>query len=164
MKNLSKDLLGGNEELIAAFLVLILEHEPVTQDEIMMIAETSRAPVSRALAMMEELKIVQITKKSGDRKKYYKSVTNLQDYGGGKLTRVLSYYSQMQMMMRTKFLPDLEKIEVKENKEQEEKLKLKLFFEENLHFFDIFISFSKSMHLALGEELKNYMISIKSSV
>ena len=70
----------------------------------------------------------------------------------------------MQMMMRTKFLPDLEMIEVKGKQEQKEKAKLKLFFEENLHFFDVFISFSKSMHLALGEELKNYMKSIKSSV
>jgi DNA-binding transcriptional regulator GbsR (MarR family) len=162
MKNLSKELLGGNEELIATFLVLILENDPITQDEIMRIGESSRAPVSRALAVMEELKIVQISKKPGDRKKYYKSVSKLQDYGGGKLTRVLGYYSQIQMMMRTKFLPDLEKVEPRGNEEMKEKEKIRKFFEENLYFFEIFISFSKSMHVSLGEELKKYIASIKN--
>jgi len=162
MMSLSSELLGGNEELIATFLVLILEYEPITQDEIMRISESSRSPVSRALGVMEELKIVQISKKPGDRKKYYKSVSKLQDYGGGKLTRVLGYYSQIQMMLRTKFLPDLEDIEPRKNEEIQEKEKIRKFFEENLYFFDIFISFSKSMHECLGEELKKYMASIKN--
>ncbi len=163
MMNLSRELLGGNEELITTFLVLLLENEPITQDEIMEIGESSRTQVSRALAMMEELKIVETSKKPKDRKKYYKSATNLQDYGGGKLKRVLGYYSQIQMMMRTKFLPDLEKIEPREEMEEKEKTKLKEFFEDNLYFFNIFISFSTSMHKALGEALKNYMESMKGN-
>jgi DNA-binding transcriptional regulator GbsR (MarR family) len=159
MKNLSKDLLGGNEELIATFLVLILEYDPITQDEIMKIAESSRAPVSRALTVMEELKILQISKKPGDRKKYYKSVTNLQNYGSGKLQRVLGYYSQIQMMLRTKFLPDLEKVEPSGIEEKQEKKKLRKFFEENIYYFDVFVNFSKSIHVALGDALKKYMES-----
>ncbi|MHA1207149.1 MAG: hypothetical protein ACTSSO_06235 [Candidatus Hodarchaeales archaeon] len=161
MMSLSRELLGGNEELIATFLALMLENEPITQNEIMKIGRSSRTQVSRALAMMEELKIIEISKKPRDRKKYYKSVSNLQDYGGGKLKRVLGYYSQIQMMMRTKFLPDLEKIEPRRKEEKKEKTKLKEFFEDNLHFFDVFISFSTSMHEALGEALKRHMRSIK---
>jgi DNA-binding transcriptional regulator GbsR (MarR family) len=160
MMNLSKELLGGNEELIATFLALILEYNPITQDEIIIISGSSRAQVSRALAMMEELKIVEISKKQGDRKKYYKSVTSLQDYGGGKLTRVLGYYKQIQIMMRTKFLPELEKTISKDENEEREKQKLKKFFEDNLYFFDVFTSFATSMHVALGDALKIHMKSI----
>jgi DNA-binding transcriptional regulator GbsR (MarR family) len=160
MKSLSRDLLGGNEELIATFLVLILEYEPITQDEIMKIGESSRAPVSRALAVMEELKLIQISKKPGDRKKYYKSVTNLQNYGTGKSQRVLGYYSQIQMMIRTKFIPDLEVVEPSGIDEKQEKDKLREFFKENLHYFDVFVNFSKSIHEALGDALKKHMESL----
>jgi DNA-binding transcriptional regulator GbsR (MarR family) len=163
MMRLSSELLGGNEELIATFLALMLENEPITQNEIMKIGKSSRTQVSRALAMMEEVKIVEISKKPGDRKKYYKSASNLQDYGGGKLKRVLGYYSQIQMMMQTKFLPDLEKIDPNGKVEEQEKIKLKLFFEENLHFFDVFVSFSTSMHEALGKALKKHMESLKNN-
>jgi DNA-binding transcriptional regulator GbsR (MarR family) len=160
MKNLSKELLGGNEELVATFLVLILEFEPITQDEIMEIGESSRASVSRVLAVMEELKIVKISKKPGDRKKYYKSVTNLQNYGSGKLQRVLGYYSQIQMMIQKKFLPDLERVVPSGVKEEQEKVKLMKFFEQNLYYFGIFTNFSKSMHEALGDALKKHMESL----
>ncbi|MHA1443508.1 MAG: hypothetical protein ACTSR4_01995 [Candidatus Hodarchaeales archaeon] len=163
MMSLSRELLGGNEELVATFLALMLENEPITQNEIIKIGKSSRTQVSRALVMMEELKIVEISKKPGDRKKYYKSASSLQDYGGGKLKRVLGYYSQIQMMMRTKFLPDLEKIDPNGKVEEQEKIKLKLFFEENLHFFDVFVSFSTSVHEALGKALKKHMESLKNN-
>jgi DNA-binding transcriptional regulator GbsR (MarR family) len=49
MISMSTELLGGNEELISVFLALILEKEPVTQDELIKLTGASRSNVSRAL-------------------------------------------------------------------------------------------------------------------
>ncbi len=153
MISMSAELLGGNEELIAVFLALMLEKDPVTQDELIKLTGSSRSNVSRALTMMDELKILNIIKKQKDRKKYYKSKTSIEDYGLGKLKRVQGYYAQIQMMMQKKFLPDLEKIDPQSVQTKQEKERLIKFFKDNTNFFDIFIKFSSSMHVAVQKEL-----------
>ncbi len=153
MISLSTELLGGNEELIAVFLALMLEKDPVTQDKLIKLTGSSRSNVSRALSMMVDLKILDIIKKPQDRKKYYKSKTSFEDYGLGKLKRVQGYYAQIQMMMQKKFLPDLEKIDPLSESDNQEKERLIKFFQHNITFFNIFIKFSSAMHSAVQKEL-----------
>ncbi|UCE12746.1 MAG: hypothetical protein JSV04_11190 [Candidatus Heimdallarchaeota archaeon] len=160
MIRMSTELIGGNEELISVFLALFLESEPVTQDDLIEVTKESRTKVSQALSMMEELKVVQVIKKSGHRKKFYQGASNLETYGIGKLGRVQGYYAQIQMMMQKKFLPDLDQISVSDEKEKKEKERLKKFFEDNVFYYDIFIRFSTVMHEALGAKLKEVMNSI----
>ncbi|MFX0087612.1 MAG: hypothetical protein ACFFAU_18325 [Candidatus Hodarchaeota archaeon] len=152
MISMSAELLGGNEELIAVFLALLLEKDPVTQNELIKLTGASRSNVSRALSMMDELKLLNVIKKQKDRKKYYKSKTSIEDYGLGKLKRVQGYYAQIQMMMQKKFLPDLEKIDISPE-QANEKERLIGFFKDNINFFNIFIKFSSSMHIAVQKEL-----------
>jgi DNA-binding transcriptional regulator GbsR (MarR family) len=157
MISMSTELLGGNEELIAVFLALMLEKDPVTQDELIKLTGASRSNVSRALSMMEDLKILDIIKKQRDRKKYYKSKTRIEDYGLGKLKRVQGYYAQIQMMMQKKFLPDLEKVKPVSEQDKTEKDRLTKFFKDNNAFFNIFINFSSSMHMAVQDELRVFV-------
>ncbi|MHA2329115.1 MAG: MarR family transcriptional regulator, partial [Candidatus Hodarchaeales archaeon] len=159
MVELSSDLIGGNEELISVFLALFLEYDPVTQDELMEITGSSRSAVSKTLSIMEELKIVQIVKNPGDRKKYYKGASSLESYGAGKLQRVQGYYAQIQKMMKEKFLPDLAKIVVTEEKDKTEQQRLQKFFENNIFFYRIFIKFATLMHEAISVELRKIMNS-----
>lgn len=161
MVKMSTDLIGGNEELIAVFLTLFLENEPVTQDEIMIVTKSNRTKVSQALTTMEDLKVVQVTKKTGDRKKYYKGATNIQTYGIGKLSRVQGYYTQIQTMMQKKFLADLEKRDVTEKRDKEEKKRLKEFFEKNIFYYNTFIKFSTAMHKATGDKLQKVIDLVK---
>jgi DNA-binding transcriptional regulator GbsR (MarR family) len=153
MISMSAELLGGNEELISIFLALMLEKDPVTQDELIKLTGSSRSNVSRALSMMDDLKLLDIIKKQKDRKKYYKSKSSIEDYGLGKLKRVQGYYAQIQMMMQKKFLPDIEKIDPSSEQNKKEKEKLIEFFKDNISFFNIFIKFSSSMHTAVQKKL-----------
>ncbi|MHA2247578.1 MAG: hypothetical protein ACXADY_21700 [Candidatus Hodarchaeales archaeon] len=162
LMNMSTELLGGNEELIAVFLALMLEKNPVTQDELIILTGASRSNVSRALSMMVDLKVLDIIKKQKDRKKYYKSKTSFEDYGLGKLKRVQGYYAQIQMMMQKKFLPDLEKIESFLEHDKKEKERLSNFFKDNVTFFNIFIKFSNAMHSAVQKELRMFVEKIMS--
>ncbi|MFX0124569.1 MAG: hypothetical protein ACFFAE_13135, partial [Candidatus Hodarchaeota archaeon] len=160
MLELSSELIGGEEELISVFLAMFLEDKPITQDEIMIVTRSNRTKVSQALSKMEELNIVKIIKKPGDRKKYYKGAPSIEQYGVGKLGRVQGYYAQIQMMMRKKFLPELEKVIVSEKKEIKEKNRLLRFFKENIFYYDVFIRFSTAMHTAMRAELQKVMIRL----
>jgi DNA-binding transcriptional regulator GbsR (MarR family) len=157
MIRMSTELLGGNEELIVVFLAIMLEKDPVTQDELIKLTGASRSNVSRVLSMMEDLKLLDIIKKQRDRKKYYKSKTSIEDYGLGKLKRVQGYYAQIQMMMQKKFLPDLEKVKPASEQDKKEKERLTKFFNDNNAFFNIFINFSNSMHTAVQDELRIFV-------
>ncbi|MFX1507852.1 MAG: hypothetical protein ACFFDC_17325, partial [Promethearchaeota archaeon] len=161
MLELSSDIIGGEDELISIFLAMFLEKKPVTQDEIMKVTRSHRTKVSQALSKMEELKVVKVIKKSGDRKKYYKGAPSLEEYGVGKLGRVQGYYAQIQMMMQKKFLPELEKITVSNEKEKKEKDRLNQFFQDNIFYYNVFIRFSTAMHTAMREELQKVMIRLK---
>ncbi|MFW9903309.1 MAG: hypothetical protein ACFFFH_03175 [Candidatus Thorarchaeota archaeon] len=162
MLELSSEIIGGEEELISIFLAMLLEDKPVTQDEIMMITKSNRTKVSQALSKMEELKVVKIIKKSGDRKKYYKGAPSIEEYGIGKLGRVLSYYTQIQMMMQKKFLPELEKITLSTEKKKKEKNRLNRFFQDNIFYYNVFIRFSAAMHAAMRENIRTIMIQLNN--
>ncbi|MFX1516823.1 MAG: hypothetical protein ACFFC6_10960 [Promethearchaeota archaeon] len=162
MLELSSEIIGGEQELISVFLAMFLEDEPITQDEIMLVTRSNRTKVSQALSKMEELNVVKVIKKTGDRKKYYKGAPSLEDYGVGKLGRVQGYYTQIQMMMQKKFLPELVKITVTEEKEKKEKERLTKFFEENIFYYDVFIRFSTAMHTTMREELQKVMNRLNS--
>ncbi|UCG89895.1 MAG: hypothetical protein JSU57_05380 [Candidatus Heimdallarchaeota archaeon] len=160
MLELSSALIGGEDELISVFLAMFLEDEPVTQDELITLTKSSRTKVSQALSKMEELKIVTITKKPGQRKKYYKSAASIEEYGVGKLRRVQGYYTQIQMMMQKKFLPELENITVTEETHKKEKDRLTQFFKDNIFYYNVFIRFSTAMHEAMRDELQKVMTSV----
>jgi DNA-binding transcriptional regulator GbsR (MarR family) len=160
MIELSSELIGGEDELISVFLAMFLEDEPVTQDELITVTKSSRTKVSQALSKMEELKIVRITKKPGQRKKYYKGAASIEQYGVGKLGRVQGYYAQIQMMMQKKFLPELKSITVTEESDKTEKERLTKFFKDNIFYYDVFIRFSTAMHETMRVELKNALESI----
>jgi len=154
MLETAQDLVIGNEDSIKVFLALFLEHEPVTQDKIIMVTKVNRTRVSQTLTMMEELKVLQVIKKEGDRKKYYKSVSHIEDYGTGKLGRVQGYYNQIQRMMEQKFIPDLEKIIQKSEQEKKEATRLRKFFESNIYYYGVFIKFSTDLHESIGKKMK----------
>jgi DNA-binding transcriptional regulator GbsR (MarR family) len=162
MTSLSTELLGGNEELISVFLALMLEKDPVTQDELINMTGSSRSNVSKVLTMMEELNILEVIRKPKIRKKYYKSNTTIEEYGLGKRKRVQSYYAQIQMMMQKKFLPDLEQIELISEEDKAEKDRLIIFFNENFNFFSIFIRYSNAMHTTVQKVLKEFVDSYLS--
>ncbi len=160
MLELSSELIGGEDELISVFLAMFLEDEPITQDELINITRSSRTKVSQALSKMEELKIVKIIKKPGERKKYYKGAASIEEYGVGKLGRVQGYYAQIQIMMRKKFLPELDNITVTEEGKKKEKDRLTQFFKDNIFYYSVFIRFSTAMHEAMRHELQKVMESV----
>ncbi|MHA2304694.1 MAG: hypothetical protein ACXACU_04815 [Candidatus Hodarchaeales archaeon] len=162
MASLSTELLGGNEELISVFLALMLEKDPVTQDELINMTGSSRSNVSKVLTMMEELNVLEVIKKPKIRKKYYNSNTTIEEYGLGKRKRVQGYYAQIQMMMQKKFLPDLEQIEPISEEDTAEKERLTKFFNENFNFFNIFIRYSNAMHTTVQKVLKEFVESYLS--
>lgn len=153
MMELSADLIGGKEEMIKIFIALFLESEPVTQDDLMELCICSRGKVSQALSTMIELRVVRITKKTGDRKKYYEMVSGIEGYGTGKLARVTQYYTQIEKMLESKFLTDLQKIEVQSENDRKEKERLDLFFKENIRSFQIFQKLSKKLHGEIQKEM-----------
>ena len=154
MLETAQDLVIGNEDSIKVFLALFLEFEPVTQDKIIKVTKVNRTQVSQTLTMMEELKVLQVIKKEGDRKKYYKSVSRIEDYGTGKLGRVQGYYNQIQRMMEQKFIPDLEMIKQISEQDKKEAARLRKFFESNIYYYGIFIKFSTNLHESIGKKLK----------
>ena len=156
MTSLSTELLGGNEELISVFLALMLEIDPVTQDELINMTGSSRSNVSKVLTMMEELKVLDVIKKPKIRKKYYESKTTIEEYGLGKRKRVQGYYAQIRLMMEKKFLPDLKQIE-HISEDTAEKERLTRFFNENFNFFNIFIRYSNIMHTTVQKVLKEFV-------
>ncbi|WP_455140641.1 hypothetical protein [Candidatus Hodarchaeum mangrovi] len=154
MVETAQDLIVGNEDSIKVFLALFLEAEPVTQDKIIKVTKVNRTQVSQTLTMMEELKVLQVIRKEGDRKKYYKSASRIEDYGTGKLSRVQGYYSQIQRMMEQKFIPDLEKIKQLTEKDKKEATRLRKFFESNIYYYGIFIKFSTNLHESIGKKMR----------
>ncbi len=160
MLDLSRELISGNEEAIKLFLVMYLENEPVTQEELCSRTSSSRGKMSQLLGNLVELKAIEVTKKTNDRKKYYKMLAPMQDYGSGKLIRVKQYYSQIDKMLQTKFIPDLAKIQAKSDKEKQEKEKFEKFLMENVKSFKILDNFGTILHIVIQDELKAYFTNL----
>ncbi|MFW9991672.1 MAG: hypothetical protein ACFFD4_06400 [Candidatus Odinarchaeota archaeon] len=150
---LSSEMMGGKEELIKLFLVLYLEHKPVTQEDLMELTHYGRAKVSQALNTVLELKVVQMVKKPRDRKKYYEMAMPFENYASGKLTRTKQYYAQIQSMLKKRIIPELSKIHVKNEEDEAEKERLESYFQENVRAYQIFDKFATLIHSAVQEEV-----------
>jgi DNA-binding transcriptional regulator GbsR (MarR family) len=101
---------GRRREIAAVSLALILSADPVTQEEIMEVTGYGRSTVSENLAKIEELNVLSVVKKPGDRKKYYRSIVKLQGYGTQKFQMQQHGYGQIERMIEERFLPELRKI------------------------------------------------------
>ena len=157
MMVLSREIISGNEESIKLFLVLYLEDQPVTQEYLCKITGFSRGKISQILSNAIDLKVVNVIKKPKDRKKYYKMQAPAQEYGAGKLIRVKQYYAQIDHMINSRFLPEVQKIDVGKNKEYlEEKRKFSEFLKENIDSFRILDRFATVFHTSISDELKAY--------
>jgi DNA-binding transcriptional regulator GbsR (MarR family) len=102
--------IGRRREIGAISLALILSADPATQEEIMEVTGYSRSTVSENLAKIEEMNVLNVVKKPGDRKKYYRSMVKLGGYGTQKFQSQRSGYGQIGRMIEGRFLPELGKI------------------------------------------------------
>jgi len=134
--------IGRRREIGAVSLVLILSADPVTQEEIMEVTGYGRSTVSENLAKIEELNVLNVVKKPGDRKKYYRSVMKLQGYGTQKFQIQQRSYGQIVKMIEGRFLPELEKTPG----DASEKERLERFFRENLRAYGLIIEYISFLH------------------
>jgi DNA-binding transcriptional regulator GbsR (MarR family) len=101
---------GRRREIAAVSLALILSPDPITQEEIMEVTGYGRSTVSENLAKIEEMNVLSVVKKSGDRKKYYKTLIKLDGYGTQKFKTQSHGYGQIGRMIEERFLPELRRI------------------------------------------------------
>jgi len=101
---------GRRREIGAISLALILSAEPMNQEEIMEVTGYGRSTVSENLAKIEEMNVLSVVKKPGDRKKYYKTMIKLDGYGTQKFQIQSHGYGQIGRMIKGRFLPELRKI------------------------------------------------------
>lgn len=150
MLALSTSLVGGKNDQISVFMALFLSPKPVTQAEIEELTGVNRARISQSLKDIVDLGVIKEEKKSGKTKQYFANI-DLMQYSFGKLGRLTRNISQILIMMKRKFIPDLEKIETNNGDERE---RLRTFFENNLRCYKALLEYSKEMHSVLLVELK----------
>jgi DNA-binding transcriptional regulator GbsR (MarR family) len=129
--------IGRRREIGAVSLALILSADPVTQEEVMEVTGYSRSTVSENLARIEELNVLNVVKKPGDRKKYYRSVLRLEGYGTQKFQIQRGGYSQIVRMIEERFLHELGKIPGTDD----ERERLEKFFRENIKAYGLIIQY-----------------------
>jgi DNA-binding transcriptional regulator GbsR (MarR family) len=134
--------IGRRREIGAVSLALILSADPVTQEEIMEVTGYGRSTVSENLAKIEELNVLSVVKKPGDRKKYYRSTLRLEGYGTQKFQIQRSGYGQIVRMIEGRFLPELRKIPGA----VAEKERLERFFQENIRAYGLIIQYISFLH------------------
>ncbi|MHA2363520.1 MAG: hypothetical protein ACXAC7_06155 [Candidatus Hodarchaeales archaeon] len=125
--------MGRRKELIAIFLSLYLEKDPITQDNLIQLTNYSRSTISEGLTLLSKLNTVEVVKKPKDRKKYYKPRINMEEYGLLGFQNRKSLFSKIKTMIENTFLHELKKI-IAPNIE---KAKLELFFKENIRCYQI---------------------------
>jgi DNA-binding transcriptional regulator GbsR (MarR family) len=101
---------GRRREIAAVSLALILSADPMNQEEIMAVTGYGRSTVSENLTKIEEMKVLRVVKKPGDRKKYYRSLLKLEGYGTRKFQIQNHGYGQIGRMIEERFLPELRRI------------------------------------------------------
>jgi len=133
---------GRRREIGAISLALILSAEPMNQEEIMEVTGYGRSTVSENLAKIEEMNVLSITKKPGDRKKYYRTMIKLEGYGTQKFQIQSHGYGQIGRMIEGRFLPELRKIPGSPpGKERMER-----FLEENARAYNFILENVKFLH------------------
>jgi DNA-binding transcriptional regulator GbsR (MarR family) len=134
--------IGRRQEIGAVSLALILSADPVTQEEVMEVTGYGRSTVSENLAKIEELNVLSVVKKPGDRKKYYRSTLRLEGYGTQKFQIQRGGYGQIVRMIEGRFLPELGKIPGAAT----EKKRLERFFQENVRAYGLIIQYISFLH------------------
>ena len=134
--------IGRRREIGAVSLALILSADPVTQEEIMEVTGYGRSTVSENLAKIEELNVLSVVKKPGDRKKYYRSTLRLEGYGTQKFKVQRGGYGQIIKMIEGRFLPELGKIPGV----PVEKARLEKFFHENVRAYGLIVQYISFLH------------------
>lgn len=129
--------IGRRREIGAVSLALILSPDPVSQEDVMEVTGYSRSTVSENLTRIEELNVLNVVKKRGDRKKYYQSVLRLEGYGTQKFQIQRGGYSQIVRMIEERFLNELENI----SGANVEKERLEKFFRENIKAYGLIIQY-----------------------
>ena len=133
---------GRRREIAAVSLALILSADPLTQEEIMEVTGYGRSTVSENLTKIEEMNVLNVVKKPGDRKKYYRSVLKLEGYGTQKFQIQRHGYGQIGRMIEERFLPELRKIPgTSPGKERMER-----FFEENVRAYRLILEYISFLH------------------
>jgi DNA-binding transcriptional regulator GbsR (MarR family) len=133
---------GRSREIGAVSLALLLTPDPVTQDEIMKVTGYSRSTVSENLAKIEELKVLHVVKKPGDRKKYYRSTLRFEGYGTQKFQIQRNGYNQIGKMIEGRFLPEVRKMGV----ETGEIKRVELFFLENVRAYGLIVEYLEFLY------------------
>jgi hypothetical protein len=134
--------IGRRREIGGVSLALILSPDPVTQEEIMEATGYGRSTVSENLRKIEELNVLSVVKKPGDRKKYYKSLLRLEGYGTQKFQIQRGGYGQIVKMIEGRFLPELKKIPGV----PEERERLERFFGENVRAYGLILEYISFLH------------------
>ncbi|MHA2298754.1 MAG: hypothetical protein ACXAEU_19330 [Candidatus Hodarchaeales archaeon] len=141
---------GESSATLAIYLLIYLEREPVHQELIKKILGYSRSTISESLAIYVRVKIIKEIKKPGDRKKYYLPMINPVDLNFQKVLGMRKYTDMLQETIRVKFLASLGSIDASE----EDKSKLKRFFEGNITTFELLRSYSTFLN-TYYTEIKN---------
>jgi len=136
--------IGAKREITGILFLLYLETEPISQEYMKeMTGYRSKSTISEALTFLKKIKRVKEIKKLGDRTKYYTATVNPYEATFTKLTRVEQHISRMKTMVSDRFLLDLDNIKGKE----EEKRRLKLYFEENVQSLGHLRDFIQEMNM-----------------
>jgi DNA-binding transcriptional regulator GbsR (MarR family) len=141
---------GTNKELAFAFLLLYIEKNPITQDNVIKITKSRRAAVSEALSMLVRQNFANVVKKENDRKKYYAPQQDLMTFMSARLQLSRHKINQIELVMNSRFIPDLEKLEI----EKSEKEELMKFFYDTGHYHQIIGKWMSDMFNFIFEKMK----------
>jgi DNA-binding transcriptional regulator GbsR (MarR family) len=133
---------GRRREIGAISLALILSPDPVTQEEIMEVTGYGRSTVSENLARIEEMNVLSVIKKPGDRKKYYRTTIKLEGYGTQKFQIQSHGYGQIGRMIEERFLPELRKIPGSPPGKE----RMESFLEDNVRAYNFILENVKFLH------------------
>ncbi|MHA2054217.1 MAG: hypothetical protein ACW99F_11525 [Candidatus Hodarchaeales archaeon] len=132
--------IGAKKELAVIFLAFSLENEPVTQDDLMRITQYSRTTISDVLSQLSLQNFLNVIKKPNSRKKYYESKLPMKQFMSSRLHLMDYKIQQLKTTLEKKFIPELDKIDFQDD--QEEKTRLKNYFQENIRCYQLLASFS----------------------
>jgi DNA-binding transcriptional regulator GbsR (MarR family) len=126
---------GRRREIAAVSLAMILSADSITQEEVMEVTGYGRSTVSENLSRIEEMNVLRVIKKPGDRKKYYKSLIKLEGYGTRKFQIQNHGYGQIGRMIEERFLPELRRIPGSPPGKE----RMELFLEKNIRAYNFIL-------------------------
>jgi DNA-binding transcriptional regulator GbsR (MarR family) len=142
---------GRRKEPVAVFLAMGLSHELMTQEEVMEVTWYGRSTISETLTRLTGLGVVNVEKKTRDRKKYYSAFMGFQNYGLQKSQRQKGGYSEIIDMIGRRFLPRLREVE----SDPEEKERVKAFLEANIRAYQLIVDYVTLLFDTFQEWMKD---------